>query len=217
MAGLGPGTAGLPFGPDGARPFCVGTWPAGGGFFSGCCAAGGSPPGGAMGRGFAPPGAACPPGNGGSCWPFGKALTAGGLFGDGAPGDAGWGFCWVGAMGFSLSLGNGLPVAPGNAWAGNCVDGMGPGWPGRTPGAGWPGVFCGSPELPPPINVAFLATDGGRATFAAIAAAATPAPAPTAAGRPGCAPPGFMTGPLLLMIVVLWMLLKMTFPGGGTT
>jgi hypothetical protein len=55
--------------------------------------------------------------------------------------------------------------------------------------------------------VAFRATDGGRATFAAIAAAAAPAPTPAAVGRPDAGgtfgEPGLMTGPLLLMMVVL--------------
>jgi hypothetical protein len=55
--------------------------------------------------------------------------------------------------------------------------------------------------------VAFRATDGGRATFAAIAAAATPAPTPAAVGRPGAGgafgEPGLMTRSLLLVIVVL--------------
>lgn len=82
---------------------------------------------------------------------------------------------------------------------------MGAGWTGVMPGAGWP-----------PDIAALRATDGGRATFAAIAPAATPAatpaPALTAPGAAGIGAPGapctggaagLMTLAVLLMMVVL--------------
>src|ERR1019366_10284799 len=136
-------------------------------------------------------------GSAGSAGPLGKACVApGGFLGD--PGNDCGGFCWVGATSFWPGTGNGLPGAPGNALP------AGKRAAGNAPGAGWPGLIPGAPWAP---NIAALwATDGGRATLAAIAPATAPAAIPAATPVPTPAAPvepGLMTLLLLLMTAVL--------------